>query len=624
MVTARKAAKAVAVPPHNLEAEESVLGACMLAKSAIATSLEAGIEALDFYRPAHQTLWGAIVMLHARDVTVDPVTVAAELTQYPPSQGSEYANGLEEVGGRPYLHTLIHDVPTVGATGHYAEIVRNHAVLRNLADAAHEIAAIAYADPEDVAEALDAATALFGAVTARTPNEAGTPTYKLGPWGSGWKAELLGGWTVTATKLREHGEGITAEVKVQRGDRYRRVLKLNLGAPTSVDGFVGKVHGMWPRPPFGPWQNMLPKLLDEVIDNFRRPAAVVNLSEVVVEPEQTGFLIDPVVPYGDITILFGDSGTRKSTIALALLIGYVTGQMIPGVRLCKPRGPGVFFDFEWDKNPHAERLKAIQNAMGYPDHIPGLFYVRMTGKLIDRIDEMRTIISEKGAKFAVIDSLGLAAKGKLGDDEVALTNMAAIRELGITVLATGHITKEAANGDGHGSDRPAPKATIFGSTFWKASARMTWEVRLTEGEEGETDLLALWQDKVNRGKRKGGKRRPIAWDVTQLDNNDGVPTFISFQESGAGWKTRVTDDTGFADAIVEFLRTQEVGATTKEISLALGGGKGRSPDNVRNECWRHAVTVDTQTGELKKRGRGLFRPVPLPGSTASSQLWTLI
>src|SRR5437879_12070854 len=78
------------VPPHNLEAEESLLGAMLLSKDAIASAVET-VRPEDFYKPAHGHLFEAIQMLYGQGEPVDPVTVAEELRR---------ANLLDALGGK--------------------------------------------------------------------------------------------------------------------------------------------------------------------------------------------------------------------------------------------------------------------------------------------------------------------------------------------------------------------------------------------------------------------------------------------------------------------------------------------------------------------------------------------
>jgi hypothetical protein len=111
-------------PPHNLEAEEAVLGAILTAGRLLA-DVAAVLEETDFYRPAHRAIWRAILHLTDRGQPTDPVTVLGEL---------EHAGELADVGGGPFLHTLVAAVPTVANAGHYAQLVADSARRRRVID----------------------------------------------------------------------------------------------------------------------------------------------------------------------------------------------------------------------------------------------------------------------------------------------------------------------------------------------------------------------------------------------------------------------------------------------------------------------------------------------------------
>jgi replicative DNA helicase len=156
-VTSPRRARGSRIPPHDLTAEESLLGAMMLEPEAIASA--AGVlRADDFYKPAHAHIFDAVHALYAAGQPVDPVTVADELRR----------NGLlETVGGHQVLVDIMASTPaTTNATG-YARIVEEHALLRQLIGVAGEIAEIGYAMPEDVTKALDRAESMVYDVNQR-------------------------------------------------------------------------------------------------------------------------------------------------------------------------------------------------------------------------------------------------------------------------------------------------------------------------------------------------------------------------------------------------------------------------------------------------------------------------
>jgi replicative DNA helicase len=136
------------IPPHNLQAEESVLGAALLSRDAIGVVGEAGLSVRDFYSPAHQHIFDAIQSLYSSSDPVDIVTVADELRR----------NGLlDDVGGLERLNELQDATPSVSGAEHYARIVMDTALLRRLIHTAGEITDLAFGEPDDVIKAVDLA-----------------------------------------------------------------------------------------------------------------------------------------------------------------------------------------------------------------------------------------------------------------------------------------------------------------------------------------------------------------------------------------------------------------------------------------------------------------------------------
>ena len=148
-------------PPQDLIAEQGVLGGMLLSKDAIADVVEI-IRERDFYRPAHELIYDAIVELYGHGEPVDPVTVSAELTK---------RGYIARAGGAPYLHTLISSVPTAANAGYYAKIVRERAILRRLVEAGTKIVQLGYSTEGEVDDAVDQAQAEVYSVTERRANE---------------------------------------------------------------------------------------------------------------------------------------------------------------------------------------------------------------------------------------------------------------------------------------------------------------------------------------------------------------------------------------------------------------------------------------------------------------------
>ena len=159
-------------PPQDAAAEQAVLGGMLLSKDAIADVLEK-LRPGDFYRPAHQNVYDAILDLYGRGEPADAVTVAAELDR---------RGLLRRIGGAPYLHTLISTVPTAANAGFYAGIVAEKALLRRLVEAGTRVVQYGYAgaDGADVADIVDRAQAeIYDVTEGRNTSEDFVPLEQL-------------------------------------------------------------------------------------------------------------------------------------------------------------------------------------------------------------------------------------------------------------------------------------------------------------------------------------------------------------------------------------------------------------------------------------------------------------
>ena len=125
-------------PPHDELAERSVIGAMLLNPDVILDVAES-LRPDDFYFPAHQLIYQAILDLFAQGSNIDVLIVAGRLDRI---------NELERVGGAPYLHTLISEVPTAANARYYAEIVEEKSILRQLVNAGTQVVQLGYEGEE--------------------------------------------------------------------------------------------------------------------------------------------------------------------------------------------------------------------------------------------------------------------------------------------------------------------------------------------------------------------------------------------------------------------------------------------------------------------------------------------
>ncbi|GMA23684.1 hypothetical protein GCM10025864_14430 [Luteimicrobium album] len=252
-------------PPQDVAAEQSVLGSMLISKDAIADVVEE-IRGTDFYRPAHETIYDAILDLYGRGEPADAITVVAELTKL---------GELQRVGGAPYLHDLISRVPTAANAGYYARIVRERAILRRLVQAGTRVVQLGYAtDGGDVDEIVNNAQAEVYAVTERRASEDYVPL-----------AEILGPTVDEIEAAGHRGEGMVG-VPTGFADLDRLTNGLHPGQMIVVAArpAIGKALALdTPLPTPTGWTTMGDvQVGDELLAADGTPTHVVRATEVLV------------------------------------------------------------------------------------------------------------------------------------------------------------------------------------------------------------------------------------------------------------------------------------------------------------------------------------------------------
>ncbi|MGB2583854.1 MAG: DnaB-like helicase N-terminal domain-containing protein, partial [Dehalococcoidia bacterium] len=143
----------VKLPPHDLDAEEAVLGSLLIDPEAIFKVITL-LKSEDFYREKNRWTYESCFQLYDRKEAINQITVAHELAR---------KQQLEAAGGAAYLSHLVSQVPTSVHVEYYADIVRRLSMMRQLISASNQIAAIGYESPPDSDDALNRAEGiLFG------------------------------------------------------------------------------------------------------------------------------------------------------------------------------------------------------------------------------------------------------------------------------------------------------------------------------------------------------------------------------------------------------------------------------------------------------------------------------
>ncbi|MBU7597387.1 AAA family ATPase [Streptomyces sp. P38-E01] len=292
-------------PPHDLLAEQGVLGACMHGHEAV-DEVRSVLEGRDFYRPAHETIWLALLELRSADAPTDPIALAHHLRQ---------RDELNRVGGQAYLHTLSGAPFAVQSAVYYAGIVRHKAELRTLQAAGIRTAQRALepgADPDLIrtdmeAEVREGRERALASGTSRLSrylvdgwqfvSETGADTDPLWGtrektvWASGESLMIVGapgvGKTTLAHQVVLARLGLQESVLDMPVRPSRRVLYLAMDRPKQIAKAMARRVNLTNeavlRERLAVWQGPLPAPLDKEPDLLADLAAAHRADTIVID-----------------------------------------------------------------------------------------------------------------------------------------------------------------------------------------------------------------------------------------------------------------------------------------------------------------------------------------------------
>jgi replicative DNA helicase len=151
-------AKDLKIPPHSLEAEKALLGSVMIRPEVMHDVLDI-INQKTFYSNQHRAIWDALHELHLKNIPIDLLSLSSRLKE---------KNMLENIGGMAYLSELINAVPSSTNAHHYAEMVSNKHIMRELLKAAEDITGLGYDEEADIHEILEKAEKALYEVTNKS------------------------------------------------------------------------------------------------------------------------------------------------------------------------------------------------------------------------------------------------------------------------------------------------------------------------------------------------------------------------------------------------------------------------------------------------------------------------
>jgi KaiC/GvpD/RAD55 family RecA-like ATPase len=334
-----------------------------------------------------------------------------------------------------------------------------------------------------------------------------------------------------------HVPELAIELAVDRLARTRGGLEgdlsISMGAPgtRSSDGYL---HGARVNLSSGPARGALARVLakragtddsldwEDLLEDFCRrvlgaerqgsPVEVVGDMPTRIAP---AWRLDPILPSDKPTILYGEGGTGKSTLATAIAVSVETGVAVIEGWIPR-RAPVLYLDWETSPDDVDEHVKGVARGANIPGPVT-LRYRRCFGPLVDQVDEIARLVAIEKIGLLVVDSIGLAA-GSSGDgtdaSESAIRLFSAFRAIGTTVLAIDHVSK----GDALDPTKPARP---YGSIYKTNLARATFELRRAT-PMGSVARIGVYNTKSNVRQLLP----PMGLESEHSD--DGVIRFVPF------------------------------------------------------------------------------------------------
>ncbi len=313
-----------------------------------------------------------------------------------------------------------------------------------------------------------------------------------------WEQEGIG---VRIDRLVEDSKfSVTGEVQIKLVGRHIHQARMNL---TSTRGRADVIRQCTSRQGAEhiDWNSFLEEASITVLEKFRTGASVIDFLDYE-PPNKSNFLFDPFLLDGEANLIYGAGGSGKSYFASYVAAHVSKGYIAPdGFEV--PKSKVLYLDYETGPEEIFSRLKGVQKGLQM-DENPEIIYHPSAHPLASEIDKIQRIVAEHDIDLVIVDSVGYACGGEPETAMNAINYYNALRQLSVTSLSIGHVSKD------RNSSSP------FGSVYWINGSRMVWEmVRSQESGMNYFDVGILHR-KINNGALKS----PVGFRLTF--ENEGV------------------------------------------------------------------------------------------------------
>jgi hypothetical protein len=320
---------------------------------------------------------------------------------------------------------------------------------------------------------------------------------------------------VTLERFQEEKNGLKSEITIRDLRTNQKLMptsNFNLSSHVGRSGLVNKLRQRTPDEEI-PFDLILDVVTDQSQTRWRSGDEVLDLFSTPVA-ERPRFLLQPYIESDGVTLLYGDGGSMKSLLALAMGLSVASGVPLLGMQPTMAC-PVLLLDWEASPQDHAERARALwqgadTGTLDPPDTL--VHYQRQVGSLSASSASISRTIQENHIGLCIVDSVGIARGGAPEGAEETIKFFRAARSLGVPVLAIDHISQE--------SRKTGNLSSPFGSRYTHNLARRSWAVE-KEQEEGATEAtIYTTNHKHNNGARAEKLAYHVAFHVRGTNAQD--------------------------------------------------------------------------------------------------------
>lgn len=307
------------------------------------------------------------------------------------------------------------------------------------------------------------------------------------------------------------------------------------------------------------WETVLGNAITATVQEHRTTGLDTSYAEAEpVEGEEHPFLLEPFIANSGVTVLYGEGGVGKSTMAIAMALAVASGQPLWGTFPARS-GNVLYVDYEDESMIHFERLDALlagfeitKDQMEYD-----IFHVPLVSKLAHAQHDLRRVVMEKEAVLVVLDSIGMARGGDAMGADDTIRMFRALRSIGAPVLALDHVTKQ--------DKRSRTVMTPYGSVYTINTARLLWGALIIEEESTAAERQI---NMVNTKANRVAIQPRCGFSITYRNDEKQLVREINMTMNDGEWAPAKRTA---SDEIIDFLDEQPGRYyTLREIEMATG------------------------------------------------------